>query len=422
MISCLKEKVNLPTVVTSPIKEVTWEYAMTGGEVIDDGGSPVLSRGVSAYTKWDEPWETVDGAGTGEFTSKIDIRWHGASMSLRDTHYLRAYATNKTGTSYGEKLSFFPKSKPPSANPVRLESAKAKATSATIKYSTEPTPYYSIDEIGICYNTISNPTFEGNHVIVSSTSGSFAFIEIDNLTPNTTYYVKGYVKNESGVSYSQESSFTTWEGEITDVDGNVYQIKTIGSQIWTINNLETTKFNDGSEINLIQEDLIWGSTSTSAYCAYTNYGLLYNYYAVADARNLCPYGWHIPVDEDWKSLERFLGMTQDQVEASGLRGTDEGGKLKYVNKSTYEGWNFPNVGANNSSGFSAFGAGYRNNGGIFTNENTSADFWTKTEYDTTSAWSRSLNLNNAQIARLNIKKGYGFSVRCVKDYSAWIIL
>jgi uncharacterized protein (TIGR02145 family) len=108
-------------------------------------------------------------------------------------------------------------------------------------------------------------------------------------------------------------------------------------------------------------------------------------------------------------------MSQDQANATGLRGTNEGGKLKYVNTSTYEGWNFPNVGATNSSGFSAFGAGYRSSEGIFTNENTSANFWTNTEYDVISAWSRSLNLSNSQIVRLNINKGHGFSVRCIKD-------
>jgi uncharacterized protein (TIGR02145 family) len=416
LISCLKEKVKLPTVVTSPIKEVTWEYALAGGEVIDDGGSPVLSRGVSTYTQFDKPWVTVDGTGIGEFTSKIDIRWHGATGSFSETHYLRAYATNKAGTSYGEELSFYPKSKPPSLNAIKLESVIAKTTSATIKYSTEPIPSYSIAEIGICYGTISNPTFEGNHVIVSSTSTSFAFIAIDNLTQNTTYYVKGYVTNESGTSYSQEISFTTGEGEISDIDGNIYQIKTIGSQTWMIENLKVSKLNNGTILPIVQENLEWSSTTTSAYCTFDNniYGKLYNFYAVADNRKLCPSGWHVPSDNEWKIMETYLGMTQSQADISGLRGTNEGGELKLSGCSP-EGWSCYNVGATNSSGFSALAGGYRYDNGIFSNIRESAYFWTSTEYDNSSALNRSLSKDNAQIGRLNVKKGFGFSVRCIKD-------
>lgn len=420
--SCIKDNVNLPTVITSPITEIRWDDATAGGEVINDGGSPITARGVCVTTSdtdlptitdsWNT-WHTTDSTGVGSFTSNFKLVWAGAAHTIMQQHYIRAYATNIKGTAYGEVLSCLPVTKPPSSDAIKLNNIRAKARSAIISYSTETIPYYIIDEIGICYSTISNPTFEGDHVLASQ--GYSNSLTIENLEQNTTYYVKGYVKNQSGISYSEESSFMTWEGEISDIEGNIYQIKTIGSHIWTINNLETTKFNNGSNITLVQEDLLWGSTSTSAYCTYTNFGKLYNYYAIVDIRNLCPVGWHIPSDEDWKSLETSLGMTQTQADASGLRGTDEGGKLKYVNKSIDEGWNFPNVGANNSSGFSAYGAGFRNQEGILTNENLSANFWTKTEYDATTAWSRSLSLDNAQIVRLNIKKGYGFSVRCIKD-------
>jgi uncharacterized protein (TIGR02145 family) len=265
-------------------------------------------------------------------------------------------------------------------------------------------------ELDLCFGTNPAPTIDGDHISILNTSS----YKINYLLPNTTYYVRGYVKNLGGTTYSSEISFTTWEGEIADKSGNNYQIKTIGNHIWTIQNLETTKFDDGSDIPLIQDDLLWGSTTTSAYCKYIGFGKLYNYFAVVDSRNLCPAGWHVSTDTDWKSLEMSLGMNQDQADATGARGTTEGGKLKFVS-SIYKAWNGANVGATNSSGFSAFGAGYRSNAGIFTNEYISANFWTSSEYDATSAWSRSLNINDPMIVRLNIMKGYGFSVRCVKD-------
>lgn len=415
LISCLK-KDRLPKVVTSPVKEVTWEYATTGGEVIDEGDSPVLSRGVSTYTQWDKPWLTVDGSGIGEFTSRVDIHWNGAALSLSDTHYVRAYATNKFGTSFGEELSFYPKSKPPSSNSIQLVSVIVKATSASIQYCTSMVPRYSIDDVGLCYSTLHNPDLQGNHLTTPLASESNAFATIKNLATNTTYYVRGYVLNESGVYYTQEISFKTGEGEFSDIDGNVYQIKTIGSQIWMIENLKVSKFNDGTIIPELQENLAWNSNTNSASCRIDNdkYGKLYNFYAIADNHKLCPSGWHVPSDSEWKTMEMFLGMTQIQVDSTGLRGTGEGGELK-ISGCNPEGWSCTNVGATNSSGFSALAGGYRYDNGVFSNIRESSYFWTSTEYDNSIAWNRSLSKDNAKIGRLNVNKTFGFSVRCIKD-------
>ncbi|NVO09428.1 MAG: hypothetical protein HXX16_05650 [Bacteroidales bacterium] len=422
--SCFKDKANLPKVNTLPVSEVTWAYAIAGGEVIDDGGSTVTSRGICATT--DENviptindnihcWNTTKGNGLGSFTDTINAKWFGMINRHTKTHTIRAYATNKAGTAYGEVLTFVPKGLPPSSGSIGVSIETVMATSVNVKYWIASTPPYLVDERGICYGTSSNPTNEGNHILVDWFSENYRTMLIENLTPSTTYYVRGYTKNESGIDYSPEVSFTTTEGEITDISGNKYQIKTIGTQIWITKNLETTKFNDGSDIPLIQDDLLWSSTSTSASCKYTDFGKLYNYYTVVDSRKLCPTGWHVPTDEDWKTLETFLGMSQSQADATGLRGTDEGGKLKYKGISIYDGWYFPNTGATNSSGFTALGAGYRSDNGAFNNDSKSANFWTSSEFDATSAWTRLLNYDNAQIIRLNIKKGYGFSVRCVKD-------
>ena len=421
IISCNKENVKLPTVNTSPVTELTSEYAIAGGEVIDEGGSPVNARGICATTNninppttinsWDT-WHTTDSSGAGSFTSKIDIVWGGAGHTINQTHYIRAYATNGVGTAYGELLSFSPLSKPPKFNSVSL--IKVTTTTAIIDYEIGvPGESFSIDEVDICISTNPDPTIEGTHFLIQEDQlGKNDTIK--NLTPNTTYYVRGYVKNESGFAYSPEISFTTWEDTLTDIAGNIYPVKTIGSKVWMTKNLATSKFNDGTIIPNIQDNLEWSSTSGSAYCSYTNYGKLYNYYAVADNRKLCPSGWHVPTDSEWKSLEMYLGMTQNQADATGFRGTDEGGKMKY-SILDIDVWKVPNSGATNSSGFSAQGGGYRYDNGILTNSSMSANFWTSSEFDATSAWSRSLSYNNAQISRLSISKKYGFSVRCVKD-------
>ncbi|MBK7627265.1 MAG: fibrobacter succinogenes major paralogous domain-containing protein [Bacteroidales bacterium] len=409
--SCIKE--NLPNVITTPITEFTWDYAIAGGEVIDDGGSQVISRGVSARTKWDQPWLTVDGSGTGSFESKINIIWHGASMSIRDTHYLRAYATNRNGTSYGEELSFYPKLKPPDSNSIELRKITATTNSIIVAYSLSIPPVRPWEENGICYNTTGSPSIEGAHIVAAGPYTSTSII-INNLLPNTKYYICGYIKNESGISYTGQQSISTTEGEISDIDGNIYQIKTIGNQVWTIENLKVSNFKDGTPISFVEDNLSWNSTFTSAYSTYNPiYGKLYNYYAIADTRKLCPTGWHVPTDEDWKILEVCLGMSQIQADATGLRGIDQGGKLKQIGCPDF--WTCQNIGATNSSGFSALGGGYRYDNGIFSEAGLKAYYWSSTEYDAISSWARSISNNNTQVGRSSIKKGFGFSVRCIKD-------
>jgi uncharacterized protein (TIGR02145 family) len=413
--SCKKDNTKLPKVTTSPITEVTWEYAIAGGEVIDDGGSPVIERGIYTFTENEEPWKTIDSSGSVSFTSKIDVHWYGMRKDYTSIHYIKAYATNKAGTSYGEELSFTPRLKPPGSSSISIASVTPKTTSAIIKYynsfSHTSNP---VAERGICYATSPGPEFNENHIVIEGTNNSP--VTIENLLPLTTYYVRGYAYNESGALYSEEISFTTHEGEISDINGNIYQIKTIGNQVWTIENLKASSFNDGTIIPTVQENLGWSSTTTSAFCTYDNdiYAKLYNYYAVADSRKLCPAGWHVPSDDEWKILEIYLGMTQTQADNNGLRGTDEGGKLKQPGCPD-NGWSCQNIGATNSSGFSAIGGGYRYDTGIFSGQGTSASFWSNSEYGVSTAWSRSLSNNNTQVGRMNINKGFGFSIRCIKD-------
>ena len=110
---------------------------------------------------------------------------------------------------------------------------------------------------------------------------------------------------------------------ITDTDGNVYTSVAIGTQVWMVENLKTTKYNDNSAIPLVTDNTAWGNLSTSGYCWYSNdianktaYGALYNWYAVNTSK-LCPTGWHVPIDAEWKILERNLGMNNSDADATG---------------------------------------------------------------------------------------------------------
>ena len=150
-------------------------------------------------------------------------------------------------------------------------------------------------------------------------------------------------------------------GTVTDIDGNTYQTVKIGDQWWMAENLKVTCYRNGDAIPNITDGTTWASLSTGAYCEYNNdinnvatYGRLYNWYAVTDSRNIAPAGWHVPSDAEWKQLEMYLGMSQSEADATGWRGTDEGGKLKEVGTMH---WNSPNTGATNESGFTALPGG-----------------------------------------------------------------
>jgi uncharacterized protein (TIGR02145 family) len=195
---------------------------------------------------------------------------------------------------------------------------------------------------------------------------------------------------------------------VTDIDGNVYKTIRIGKQVWMAENLRTTRYCNGDPIPNVTGRVQWTILRDGAYCNYGNndsnavtYGRLYNWYAVNDSRNIAPQGWHVPTDEDFIHLVKFLGGD-----------TIAGGKLKEAGTAH---WQAPNTAKGNNTGFNALPAGYRNDytGNFYLLENNTM-FWTCTGNDT-SAWIRLLNSTDACAFRNYAEKGTGLSVRCVKD-------
>jgi len=204
---------------------------------------------------------------------------------------------------------------------------------------------------------------------------------------------------------------------VTDADGNVYSTVVIGTQIWMSENLKTTKFNDGADIPLVTDYTEWGNLTSPGYCWCNNneeiyggiYGALYNWYSVNTGK-LCPDGWHVPSDEEWKVLEMYLGMSQVEADKIGHRGTDEGTKLMMEDIWLQNGTDY----GTNESGFSALPGGYRSSDGYFYYIGGSSDWWTSTELDAHDAWTRRL-LHDPFVYRDKSVKENGLSVRCLKD-------
>lgn len=208
---------------------------------------------------------------------------------------------------------------------------------------------------------------------------------------------------------------------VTDIDGNEYRTVQIGDQIWMAENLKVTHYRNGDPIPNVTDNTEWGFLSTGAWCVYDNdeenvetYGLFYNWHAVNDSRNIAPDGWHVPTDEEWKELEMHLGMSQNDADLYGSRGSPVGGKLKQTGTTS---WNAPNTDATNESGFTVLGAGDRHyNYGTFDGMGEFAYFWCADEHSATyNGWSRGLFYDNSDVNRGGSHKSWGLSVRCVKD-------
>ncbi len=199
-----------------------------------------------------------------------------------------------------------------------------------------------------------------------------------------------------------------------DADKNNYPVVKIGEQIWMAKNLNVglrlVGVNNQTNNNIIEK-----------HCDYNKcdiYGGLYQwdemmqYVETEGTRGICPSGWHIPSDKEWKQLEMYLGISQSEVDKFYPRGTNEGGKLK---ETGIAHWNSPNMGAINSSGFTALPAGVYSNCGYFYDEGVSCFLWTSSLYDSDKALLRHIYYYFSQVFLQYDYRALGFSVRCLKD-------
>ena len=200
--------------------------------------------------------------------------------------------------------------------------------------------------------------------------------------------------------------------KIKDIEGNLYKTVTIGTQQWMAENLKVSKYSDGTVIPNITGYTEWENNTTGAWVYYNNdaannakYGKLYNWYATSPTmngnKNVCPTGWHVPTDAECTVLTDYLGGK-----------TVVGGKMKEVGKTS---WKTPNTSATNTSLFTGLPGGHRYINGVYYSIGSYGYWWSSSEYDRSAAWARYLCTNNGDASRDDFYKGYGLSVRCLRD-------
>jgi len=269
----------------------------------------------------------------------------------------------------------------------------------------------SIPQFGICWSTGPNPSWKECHTIDGKGSGSFTS-QLSLFTTNTVYYVRAYAWVIPTACYGNVQVFKTTGNvvdTVTDIEGNVYHIITIGTQKWMLENLRSRRYRNGDPLTEITNIADWNNIKVGAYCTLDNdnnnaftFGRYYNLAVIQDSRSIAPIGWHIPSDQDWKTLSIIL-----------VGDTLAGGKLK-ENSTMF--WNSPNYGATNSSGFTGLPAGFPlAEKKMFWDFGRTANWWGKTS-DTSIHVCYSLTYDNGMIYKgIFPGNGWGYNIRCIKD-------
>ena len=274
---------------------------------------------------------------------------------------------------------------------------------------------------GVCWSKSLTPTISDNITIESDGIYNFEST-LNGLAANTVYYVRAYATNSNGTSYGVTMSFSTHSldsaGLYVDLrDGNVYKYVTIGDQVWLAENLRylpsvshpATGSVDSQHFYVY--DYYGASVSAAkALFNYSTFGVLYNWAAAMDGefpssatpsgvQGVCPTGWHLPSDGEWKQLIFNLG--DSSIAANKLKDT------------TF--WSYPYHVGYNETGFSALPGGMRIQGDTFLFMYNSGSWWSATEFYSDYRWFRYMLSGNSEVYRSYENKEVGFSVRCVRD-------
>jgi len=198
------------------------------------------------------------------------------------------------------------------------------------------------------------------------------------------------------------------KGPPTDGDGNTYTSVTIGDQEWLVENLKTTKLNDGTTIPEVADNGDWNGLQSPGMSWYDNdesqyneaYGALYNWYVVETGK-VCPKGWHVASAEEWQSLFDFLGDSPAS-------------QLKEKGNSH---WSLQNDDATNSTGFTARPGGYRSAANGFRDLGVYG-YWWSSSFDPNNSnrkFGREMNAFSIDGSEVVYTGNFGMSIRCIKD-------
>jgi len=202
-----------PIVKTSFVTNITQTTATGGGNVTSEGGTVVTAKGVcwsASSNPTTDDNKTLDGGGIGEFVSFL------TGLTANTTYFVRAYATNSTGTSYGLQKAFT------TLTEVTIPSVITAAVSNITNVSAQSGGTVTNDggtgvvARGVCWSTTNNPTILDAHTSDGTGTGGFVS-QLTGLSPTTFYYVRAYATNSAGTAYGNQQTFSALENPILPI-------------------------------------------------------------------------------------------------------------------------------------------------------------------------------------------------------------
>ncbi len=382
-----------PTVTTATITNINGSSAEGGGDVTDNGGFSVNEKGVCWSTSSNPTTSdntTNDGSGTGSFTSSI------SGLSPSTTYYVRTYATNDAGTSYGEERSFTTEDGLPELT--TNEITDITGSSATSGGNITDNGGFDITACGVCWSTSSNPTTSDNTTNDGSGTGSFTS-ELTGLTEVTTYYVRAYATNSLGTSYGDQVSFMNLVEVTNPVTGKTWMDRNLGANSAATNSTDEEAYGDlyqwGRDADG-HEKRNSGTTSTLSNSDTPGHGD----FITVDSE---PYDWRSPQNDNlWQ----------------GVNGTNNPcpGGYRLPTEAEWEAerqsWSSNDAAGAYASPLKLPVAGARGNNGSLGNVGSGGRYWSSTVDDN---YSRYLSFYSSNAFMFLSRRVIGFSVRCLKD-------
>jgi len=429
-----------PSATTNTATGVSSSTAILNGTINANNSQTTITFEYGTSTSYGSTVNATPNQVTGNTNASVIGELTGLTANT-EYHY-RVKAVNCAGTNSGSDVSFTTTSGCEDS----YQPNNSLETANTSAFSTLGSAYYSntiygtldisgirdyyrlnITSTGVLTINLYQPTTDQDICLINS-QGDYVVCSLGGMRETIIYPITttGYYY----ISVSGSSTCMTYTlgiiwggagsktGTFTDYrDGKTYKWILIGAQIWMAENLNVGTRINGS-LNQTSNGIIEKYCYDDAESNCNQYGGLYQwdemmqYSEYEESRGVCPEGWHIPSDDEWKTLEISLGMSQTSANETDWRGSDEGGKLK----STSTLWDAPNTGATNASGFTALPSGNRNSGGTFNGIGSFTDFWTSTfDAGTQSVWYRFMDAEHAQIQRVRGDRRFGTPLRCVKD-------